>query len=53
VKRLIALLLCLILTIPAFAFAEEEKVVNILSWEGYIDADTIAAFEAETGIKVI
>ena len=52
-KKLIALFLCLMMITPAFAMAEEEQVVNILSWEGYIDADTIAAFESETGIKVI
>lgn len=52
-KRLITLLLCLLLAVPAFGVAEEEKVLNILSWEGYIDADTLANFEEETGIKVI
>ena len=51
-KKMMALLLALLLMIPAFSFAEE-NVVNILSWEGYVDADTLAAFEAETGIKVI
>jgi len=51
-KRLIALLLALLMFVPAFATAEE-KVLNILSWEGYVDADTLANFEAETGIKVI
>lgn len=51
-KKLIALLLCLLLTMPALAVAEE-KVVNILSWEGYIDEDTLYNFEQETGIKVI
>lgn len=51
-KRFFALLLCLILLLPVFSFAEE-KVINILSWEGYIDADTLYNFEQETGIKVI
>jgi len=51
-KKLMALLLAVLLMIPAFSLAEE-NVVNILSWEGYVDADTLAAFEAETGIKVI
>jgi hypothetical protein len=51
-KKLIALLLCLLLTVPTLAVAEE-KVVNILSWEGYIDEDTLYNFEQETGIKVI
>ena len=45
-KKVVALFLSLLLIVPAFAVAEE-KVVNILSWEGYIDADTLANFEAE------
>ena len=52
-KKLVALMLCALLALPAFALAEEEKVLNILSWEGYVDADTLAAFEEETGIEVI
>lgn len=53
-KKLIAAFLCLLMLLPLFAaVAEEQKVVNILSWEGYIDADTLDAFEQETGIKVI
>ena len=51
-KKMFALLLALLLMIPAFSLAEEQ-VLNILSWEGYVDADTLAAFEEETGIKVI
>ena len=51
-KKLIALLLALLLMLPSFGLAEDQ-VLNILSWEGYVDADTLAAFEAETGIKVI
>lgn len=51
-KKMLAMLLCLMLALPAFSLAEE-KVVNILSWEGYIDADTLYNFEQETGIKVI
>ena len=47
-KKLIALLMCLLLALPAFSLAEEEKVLNILSWVGYIDDDTLAAFEEET-----
>jgi len=30
----------------------EEAVLNIYTWEDYVDADTIAAFEAEYGIQV-
>jgi putrescine transport system substrate-binding protein len=32
--------------------AAEEKVVNVLNWSDYIAPETIAKFEAETGIKV-
>ncbi|MEG0862858.1 MAG: spermidine/putrescine ABC transporter substrate-binding protein [Clostridia bacterium] len=52
-KRIIALLLCLMLALPALSFAEEEKVLNILSWLGYVDDETLADFETETGIKVV
>ncbi len=34
------------------AIAQEEAVVNIYNWSDYIAEDTIAKFEAETGIKV-
>jgi len=51
-KRILALFLTILMLTPALAFAEE-NVVNILSWEGYVDADTLANFEAETGIKVV
>jgi len=40
------------LAAPAHA-AEEEKALNIFTWEGYIDQDTIQApFTAETGIRI-
>ena len=52
-KKLLALFLSLLLMLPALALAQEQQVLNILSWEGYVDSDTIAAFEAETGIDVI
>jgi putrescine transport system substrate-binding protein len=32
--------------------ADEEKVLNIYNWSDYIAKDTVARFEAETGIKV-
>ncbi len=51
-KKWIALLVAVLLLLPSFGMAEE-NVLHILSWEGYVDADTLAAFEAETGIKVI
>ena len=40
-KKLVALMLCALMVIPTFALAEEEKVLNILSWEGYVDSDTL------------
>ena len=56
-KKIICLLLAM-LTLAACAAAEtvnatDEAVLNIFSWEGYIDyATVIAPFEEETGIKV-
>ncbi len=52
-KRLAICLLCVILLIPCFtALQEEEKVLNLFTWEYYVDDDTLADFEAATGIKV-
>jgi len=34
------------------ATADDEKVLNIYNWSDYIAEDTIANFEAQTGIKV-
>ncbi len=39
-----------VLAVPALA--QEEPVLNIYNWSDYIAEDTIANFEAETGIKV-
>jgi putrescine transport system substrate-binding protein len=36
--------------LPAFA---QDQVVNVYNWSDYIAEDTIAKFEAETGIKVV
>ena len=33
--------------------APQEKVLNLMTWESYIDDETIANFEKETGIKVV
>ena len=52
-KKITALFLCLLLVLPALALGEEEKVVNLLSWETYVDDQTIADFEAETGVRVV
>lgn len=56
-KKLICLLLLLTCLCAAACAdtvnAKEEAVLNIFSWEGYIDyATVIAPFEKETGIKV-
>jgi putrescine transport system substrate-binding protein len=40
------------LLVAAPAVAQEEKVLNVYNWSDYIAADTVANFEAETGIKV-
>ncbi len=37
---------------PAAAAAPEEKILNVYNWSDYIAEDTIARFEAETGIDV-
>lgn len=57
-KKLFALLLALMLMMSVCAAAEtvnqkDEAVLNIFTWEGYIDYSTvIQPFEAETGVKV-
>ena len=52
-KRLLLLVLCLMLAMPAFSLGEEEKVLNLFTWELYVDDETIADFEAATGIRVV
>jgi spermidine/putrescine transport system substrate-binding protein len=52
-KKLLLLALVLLLAIPAAAPAEEEKVLNILTWADYIDSDTLLTpFEEEFGVKI-
>ena len=52
-KKLICTLLALVLAVCAFAAAaEEEKVLNVFTWEGYFDETTLSQFEEETGIEV-
>lgn len=52
-RKLLALMVAYVLLLSAvpLAMAEEEAVLNIFTWEGYIDAETLANFTAETGIK--
>lgn len=49
-KFLIAAALAALASAPALA---QDKVVNVYNWSDYIAEDTIAKFEAETGIKVV
>lgn len=53
-KRIFALVLSMMLlaAMAVPAMAEEEKVVNLFTWATYVDDQTLANFEAETGIKV-
>ncbi|MCL1965268.1 MAG: spermidine/putrescine ABC transporter substrate-binding protein [Firmicutes bacterium] len=52
-KRMLPLLLALLLILPAFAHAQEEKVLNILTWADYVNGPMILEpFERETGIRV-
>jgi len=45
-------LLIAAITVAGNARAAEDKVLNIYNWSDYIADDTVARFEAETGIKV-
>lgn len=54
-KRIAVFLLSLVLIAGLAACGGETKQlgeVNVFSWTGYIDDDTLAAFEKETGIHV-
>ena len=53
-KKTLSLILALLLVLMALpACAEEEKVLNIFTWDGYIDYETvIKPFEKQTGIKI-
>ncbi len=51
-KKLLILFLCLLLSLPAVSLAEEEKVLNLFTWELYVDDQTIADFEQATGIQI-
>lgn len=54
-KRILCVLLSLVLLVSASAAfaADEENVVHIFSWMGYVDDEVLQMFEEETGIKVI
>lgn len=53
-KKTLSLILALVVLLMALPVcAEEEKVLNIFTWDGYIDyASVIKPFEDQTGIKV-
>ncbi|MEN3951138.1 polyamine ABC transporter substrate-binding protein [Iodidimonas sp. SYSU 1G8] len=48
----LALSLMLLAGVSGSAKAAEDKVLNVYNWSDYIAADTLAAFQKETGIKV-
>jgi len=48
-KSLLVALAALLAAAPALA---QDNVVNVYNWSDYIAEDTVAKFEAETGIKV-
>ncbi len=49
-KKILAVLLVLLMALPAMASAQE--VVNVYNWEDYIDESVLELFEQETGIHV-
>ena len=54
-RTLFSLVLALVLALPTMvvpAQAEAEKVINLFTWATYIDDDTLAKFEAASGLKV-
>lgn len=53
-KKLFALLIVLMLVLTGCGkqASEEEKVLNVFTWEGYFDEATLAGFTESTGIKV-
>jgi putrescine transport system substrate-binding protein len=52
IARLAAGLFAAAVLLPAAAKAQDAKTLNIYNWSDYIADDTVARFEAETGIKV-
>jgi len=53
-KKWLSILLAVMLLAPTLTLAEnaEEKVLNIYTWETYIDDATLAKFAEQTGIKI-
>jgi putrescine transport system substrate-binding protein len=52
IVRVVVSLLIAVLAAAGTARAEDDNVLNIYNWSDYIADDTVARFEAETGIKV-
>src|SRR5690348_15638654 len=52
IVRVFVSVLITVLAASGAARAEDDKVLNIYNWSDYIAGDTVARFEAETGIKV-
>jgi len=52
IVRVVVSLLIAMLAAAGTARAEDANVLNIYNWSDYIADDTVARFEAETGIKV-
>jgi putrescine transport system substrate-binding protein len=51
-KSLLVALGALLIAAPALTAHAQDNVVNVYNWSDYIAEDTVAKFEAETGIKV-
>lgn len=51
-KMVAALLFLAMLALAGAGFAEEEKVLNVFTWEGYFDDTTLSQFKEETGITI-
>lgn len=56
VKTLLAVIVVAVIGLVAYKLTgakEEQKVLHIYNWSDYIAEDTVAKFEAATGIKVV
>ena len=52
-KKFLAMMLAALLVFSFGALAEEEeKVLNIFTWEGYFDETTLGMFTERTGIQI-
>lgn len=56
-KKIISALIVMTLTVPALTSCtgvktQQERTLNVLTWDGYIPEDVIEGFEKKTGIKM-